>query len=281
MQHLLSSFLNWLQPSARRGQGNVEYGLVLALVGVVAIGALTLMGDTIVERYEEINCALENRGDPACFGNPPNTQAAQAGGGGATNTPAPSPTASAEAVGGGGTNPQATLDAGGGGGGGGGPTSTNTPAPTATFTATLQPTATFTNTPVPNTPTATPVPPTATPVPPTATNTPVPPTATPTPLPVYVTVDEVVCRSNKSLRVYVSVHNAPDAVVNAYIVNQNQALTRQSDNIRHQRNWAQSTAQAKAYCTTTGSHYSQNYINLTVTYNGGQTLNTQVFITRP
>ena len=36
------------------GQGMVEYGLILALVSVVAIGALLVMGDTIFDQFNEV-----------------------------------------------------------------------------------------------------------------------------------------------------------------------------------------------------------------------------------
>ncbi|GLB31528.1 hypothetical protein LAD12857_34510 [Lacrimispora amygdalina] len=41
-----------------KGQGMVEYGLIIALVAVVVIGALTLMGDNISGKFDEIVTAL-------------------------------------------------------------------------------------------------------------------------------------------------------------------------------------------------------------------------------
>lgn len=36
------------------GQGMAEYGLILALVALVVIGALTIMGDQIQAKFEDI-----------------------------------------------------------------------------------------------------------------------------------------------------------------------------------------------------------------------------------
>ena len=36
------------------GQGMVEYGLILALVAVVVIGALTLLGDEVEAIFDEV-----------------------------------------------------------------------------------------------------------------------------------------------------------------------------------------------------------------------------------
>ena len=40
------------------GQGMVEYGLILALVSVVAIGALTLLGTNINAKLGDVNEAI-------------------------------------------------------------------------------------------------------------------------------------------------------------------------------------------------------------------------------
>jgi pilus assembly protein Flp/PilA len=42
----------------QKGQGMVEYGLILALVAVVVIGALTLMGTNITAKFTTISTAL-------------------------------------------------------------------------------------------------------------------------------------------------------------------------------------------------------------------------------
>lgn len=40
------------------GQGMVEYGLIIALIAVVVIGALTLMGTNVKAKFNEINTKL-------------------------------------------------------------------------------------------------------------------------------------------------------------------------------------------------------------------------------
>lgn len=44
--------------SEEDGQGMVEYGLILALVAVVAITALEIIGDGVVATFEEVVDAL-------------------------------------------------------------------------------------------------------------------------------------------------------------------------------------------------------------------------------
>ncbi|MCC7364055.1 MAG: Flp family type IVb pilin [Dehalococcoidia bacterium] len=46
------------QASREDGQGLAEYGLILALIAVVCIGALTLMGTSIDGKLGQINAAL-------------------------------------------------------------------------------------------------------------------------------------------------------------------------------------------------------------------------------
>jgi len=45
----------------QRGQGMAEYGLIIALVAVVAIMAFTTLGDRIKDRLNEANNALSGR----------------------------------------------------------------------------------------------------------------------------------------------------------------------------------------------------------------------------
>ncbi|HWS23184.1 MAG TPA: Flp family type IVb pilin [Anaerolineales bacterium] len=42
-----------------RGQGLVEYALILVLVAIVVIAALSLLGPTISDIFSDINSALE------------------------------------------------------------------------------------------------------------------------------------------------------------------------------------------------------------------------------
>ncbi len=42
----------------KRGQGYTEYGLILMLIGLVVIGALTLMGQSVQELWRNIATAM-------------------------------------------------------------------------------------------------------------------------------------------------------------------------------------------------------------------------------
>ncbi len=42
----------------RRGQGYTEYGLILMLIGLVVIGALTLMGLSVHELWRNITTSM-------------------------------------------------------------------------------------------------------------------------------------------------------------------------------------------------------------------------------
>lgn len=53
----MKKFLNWFA-SEESGQGLVEYGLIIALIAVVLIGALTLLGTSIDGKFKEITDAL-------------------------------------------------------------------------------------------------------------------------------------------------------------------------------------------------------------------------------
>lgn len=50
---MLKTYWNYVKTCLRQqeGQGMVEYGLILALVALVAIGALTLMGGNITTLF--------------------------------------------------------------------------------------------------------------------------------------------------------------------------------------------------------------------------------------
>ena len=53
----MKNFMNWFV-SEESGQGLVEYGLIIALIAVVVIGALTALGTKINDTFGEINTAL-------------------------------------------------------------------------------------------------------------------------------------------------------------------------------------------------------------------------------
>lgn len=42
-----------------RGQGMAEYGLILALIAVVVIGALTLIGTRMLNKFNSVSGALQ------------------------------------------------------------------------------------------------------------------------------------------------------------------------------------------------------------------------------
>ena len=56
--------LNWIlermfsRTSSQRGQGLVEYALIIALVAVVVIGTLILLGPQIVKIFQNVSGAL-------------------------------------------------------------------------------------------------------------------------------------------------------------------------------------------------------------------------------
>lgn len=52
------SFLNSLQ-SGEKGQGLVEYALLLALIALVVVLAMMLMGPSIGEAFSEVGSAMQ------------------------------------------------------------------------------------------------------------------------------------------------------------------------------------------------------------------------------
>jgi pilus assembly protein Flp/PilA len=44
---------------SKKGQGMVEYGLILALVAVIGMAALVLLGPTVAAKFTEVNTALQ------------------------------------------------------------------------------------------------------------------------------------------------------------------------------------------------------------------------------
>ena len=53
----MKKFLKKLK-NDERGQGMAEYGLIVALIAVVVIVALTTMGQRILQRFNDVNDAL-------------------------------------------------------------------------------------------------------------------------------------------------------------------------------------------------------------------------------
>jgi pilus assembly protein Flp/PilA len=55
---LLASLQSRIQPEDEAGQGLAEYGLILALIAVVAIAALTGLGTAIASKLSQVTGAL-------------------------------------------------------------------------------------------------------------------------------------------------------------------------------------------------------------------------------
>ncbi len=55
----MKKFLNWFA-SEESGQGMVEYGLIIALIAVVLIGALAAMNGGLQNIFQKITDALNN-----------------------------------------------------------------------------------------------------------------------------------------------------------------------------------------------------------------------------
>jgi pilus assembly protein Flp/PilA len=53
---MLTVLLNTLR--GQKGQGMVEYGLILGLVAVLVIGALSLMGGSVQNQFNQIAASL-------------------------------------------------------------------------------------------------------------------------------------------------------------------------------------------------------------------------------
>lgn len=45
---------------SQKGQGLAEYGLIIALIAVVAIGALALLGPSIAKKFFQVQQEIEN-----------------------------------------------------------------------------------------------------------------------------------------------------------------------------------------------------------------------------
>ncbi len=55
----MKEYLNWLQDE-ESGQGMVEYGLIIALVAIVVVGALLLLGPSITNLFNNVTNRLNN-----------------------------------------------------------------------------------------------------------------------------------------------------------------------------------------------------------------------------
>ena len=58
MLDILRYYLNLLAVKTGKGQGLVEYALIIVLISVVAIAVLTNIGTEIVEKLETVETAL-------------------------------------------------------------------------------------------------------------------------------------------------------------------------------------------------------------------------------
>ena len=54
----------FLHRERRKGQGMVEFALILCLVALVALIALTQMGNELMLDYQDIQAAVQNPSDP-------------------------------------------------------------------------------------------------------------------------------------------------------------------------------------------------------------------------
>ncbi len=57
-QYLMNDVKTYLL-TPKKGQGMVEYALILALIAIVVVGALTLLGGTIGDRFTAIQGNLD------------------------------------------------------------------------------------------------------------------------------------------------------------------------------------------------------------------------------
>jgi len=55
----MKNFLAWLKDE-ESGQGMVEYGLLIALIAIVVVGALLTLGPTIKGKFDEANSKLNS-----------------------------------------------------------------------------------------------------------------------------------------------------------------------------------------------------------------------------
>lgn len=55
---MIRTLFNFMTSRKTKGQGMVEYALLVALIAVVVIGALVLLGPAIAQKFQEITQQL-------------------------------------------------------------------------------------------------------------------------------------------------------------------------------------------------------------------------------
>ena len=53
----MKNLMNWLK-NEESGQGMVEYALIIALIAVVVVFAVRTLGETVEDKFDEINTEL-------------------------------------------------------------------------------------------------------------------------------------------------------------------------------------------------------------------------------
>lgn len=67
----MRSLVNRWRKKKDEGQGMVEYGLIIALVSIVAVIALTALGGKVTDKFEDVNAALDSFEDVNATDIPP------------------------------------------------------------------------------------------------------------------------------------------------------------------------------------------------------------------
>lgn len=62
MRFPTSTYLLLLQPDCQRGQGMVEYSLILVLIGLVVVVLLVSSGHVVTNLYSNVSANLRNAG---------------------------------------------------------------------------------------------------------------------------------------------------------------------------------------------------------------------------
>lgn len=80
---LLANWNRWVSTNVGRGQGLVEYALILALVAIVTIGILTQLGGKASQVFSTVSCTLDGGAVASSSSSHPGNP--QGGGGGIQN----------------------------------------------------------------------------------------------------------------------------------------------------------------------------------------------------